>query len=236
MLKGNFLNLGEKAEPGVPAALHPQPKDAPLNRLAVAQWLFDANNPLTARVAVNRYWAALFGVGLVETEEDFGTQGEMPSHPELLDWLATEYMRLGWDTKAFLKLLVTSATYRQSSKVTTQALAKDPRNRLLSRGPRFRLEAEMVRDQALALSGLLSRKLHGPRCIHRNRQACGKRRSTVNAPGRRVVAKIAIAGGCTHSGGAPCRIRRWPPSTPPAAKPARCAASAPTRRYRLSSH
>lgn len=162
MLKGNFLNLGETVEPGVPAALHPLPKDAPLNRLAVAKWLFDANNPLTARVAVNRYWAALFGVGLVETEEDFGTQGEMPSHPELLDWLATEYVRLGWDTKAFLKLLVTSATYRQSSKVTPQSLAKDPRNRLLSRGPRFRLEAEMVRDQALSLSGLLSRKMHGP--------------------------------------------------------------------------
>jgi hypothetical protein len=128
----------------------------------VAKWLLDPNNPLTARVAVNRYWAALFGTGLVETEEDFGTQGEMPSHPELLDWLATEYVRLSWDTKAFLKLLVTSATYRQSSKVTPEALAKDPRNRLLSRGPRFRLEAEIVRDQALALSGLLSRKMHGP--------------------------------------------------------------------------
>src|SRR6185437_6112298 len=162
MIKGNFLNSVEKVEPGAPAAFHPLPKSAAVNRLSVAKWLFSANNPLTARVAVNRYWAALFGTGLVETEEDFGTQGEMPSHPELLDWLATEYVRLGWDTKAFLKLLVTSATYRQSSKVTPEALAKDPRNRLLSRGPRFRLEAEMVRDQALALSGLLSRKMHGP--------------------------------------------------------------------------
>jgi mono/diheme cytochrome c family protein len=162
MMKGNFLNPGEKVEPGLPAAFPPLPKDAPVNRLGVAKWLLAADNPLTARVAVNRYWAALFGIGLVETEEDFGTQGDMPSHPELLDWLATEYVRLGWDTKAFLKLLVTSATYRQSSKVTTEALAKDPRNRLLSRGPRFRLEAEMVRDQALALSGLLSRKMHGP--------------------------------------------------------------------------
>ncbi len=162
MVKGNFLNPGEKVEPGVPAAFHPWPKDAPLNRLGMAKWLLDPDNPLTARVAVNRYWAQLFGTGLVETEEDFGTQGEMPSHPELLDWLATEYVRLGWDTKAFLKLLVTSATYRQSSRVMPEVLAKDPRNRLLSRGPRFRLEAEMVRDQALALSGLLSRKMHGP--------------------------------------------------------------------------
>ncbi|MGH7170984.1 MAG: DUF1553 domain-containing protein, partial [Gemmataceae bacterium] len=162
LIKGNFLNLGEKVEPGVPAAFHPLLKDAPRNRLGAAKWLFDADNPLTARVAVNRYWAALFGVGLVETEENFGTQGDMPSHLQLLDWLATEYVRLGWDSKAFLKLLVTSATYRQSSKVTPEKLAKDPRNRLLSRGPRFRLEAEMVRDQALALSGLLSRKMHGP--------------------------------------------------------------------------
>jgi mono/diheme cytochrome c family protein len=162
MIKGNFLNRGAKVEAGVPAAFHTLPKDAPVNRLGMAKWLLDADNPLTARVAVNRYWGQLFGVGLVETEEDFGTQGDMPSHPELLDWLAAEYVRLGWDTKAFLKLLVTSAAYRQSSKVTPEALAKDPRNRLLSRGPRFRLEAEMVRDQALALSGLLSRKMHGP--------------------------------------------------------------------------
>ena len=162
MLKGNFLNPSDKVEPGVPAAFHPLPKDAAVNRLAVSKWLFSADNPLTARVAVNRYWAAVFGSGLVETEEDFGTQGDMPSHPELLDWLATEYMRLGWDTKAFLKLLVTSATYRQTSQVTPEKLAKDPRNRLLLRGPRFRLEAEMVRDKALALSGLLSRKMYGP--------------------------------------------------------------------------
>ncbi len=162
MVKGNFLNPGEKVEAGVPAAFPPLPKDAMPNRLGVAKWLLHPDNPLTARVVVNRYWAQLFGTGLVETEEDFGTQGEMPSHPELLDWLATKYVRIGWDTKAFLKLLVTSATYRQSSKVTPDVLAKDPRNRLLSRGPRFRLEAEMVRDQALALGGLLSRKMHGP--------------------------------------------------------------------------
>lgn len=162
MIKGNFLNLGDKVEPGVPAALHSLPKGAPADRLGVARWLVDEENPLTARVAVNRYWAQLFGTGLVETEEDFGSQGELPSHPELLDWLAVEYRRLRWDTKALLKEIVLSATYRQSARVTPEALAKDPRNRLLSRGPRFRLEAEMVRDQALALSGLLSRKMHGP--------------------------------------------------------------------------
>jgi hypothetical protein len=162
MNKGNFLSLGDKVEPAVPAAFHPFPSGAPKDRLGVARWLVDPNNPLIARVAVNRYWAQLFGTGIVETEEDFGTQGELPTHPELLDWLATEYVRLGWDTKAFLRMLVTSATYRQTSRVTQELVAKDPRNRFLTRGPRFRLEAEMVRDQALALSGLLSRKMRGP--------------------------------------------------------------------------
>jgi hypothetical protein len=162
LIKSNFLDPGEKVEAGVPAAFHPLPKGAPANRLGVAEWLVAPDNPLTARVAVNRYWAQLWGVGIVETEEDFGTQGEMPSHPELLDWLATEYVRTRWDTKAFLKLLVTSATYRQSSRVTPALVARDPHNRLLARGPRFRMEAEMVRDQALALSGLLSRKMYGP--------------------------------------------------------------------------
>jgi hypothetical protein len=162
MVKGSFLSPGDKVEPGIPAAFHPLPEGAPANRLGVALWLVDRDNPLTARVAVNRLWAQLFGVGLVETEEDFGTQGELPTHPELLDWLATEYVRLGWDTKALLRLIVTSATYRQSAKLTPDRLARDPRNRLLSRGPRFRLDAEMIRDQALALSGLLSQKMHGP--------------------------------------------------------------------------
>jgi hypothetical protein len=110
---------------------------------------------------VNRYWAQLFGLGLVETEEDFGTQGELPSHPELLDWLAVEYQKSGWNTKAILRRMVTSATYRQSAHMTAERVARDPRNRLLTRGPRFRLDAETVRDQALALSGLLSRKMHG---------------------------------------------------------------------------
>jgi Protein of unknown function (DUF1553)/Protein of unknown function (DUF1549)/Planctomycete cytochrome C len=160
--KGNFLDPGDPVQPGVPAALHPLPPGAPADRLALARWLVDPKNPLTGRVAVNRYWAQLFGVGLVDTEEDFGTQGEPPSHPELLDWLAIRYRESGWDTKALLKLIVTSATYRQSSKARPELLEKDPRNRVLARAPRVRLEAEMVRDQALALSGLLSRKVGGP--------------------------------------------------------------------------
>jgi hypothetical protein len=162
MIKGSFLSPGERVDAAVPAAFHQMPEAAPTDRLGVARWLVSPENPLTARVAVNRLWAQLFGTGIVETEEDFGTQGELPSNQELLDWLATEYVRLGWSTKGMLREIVTSATYRQSSKVTPELLAKDPRNRLLSRGPRLRLEAEMVRDQALALSGLLSRKMHGP--------------------------------------------------------------------------
>ncbi|MGE3821696.1 MAG: PSD1 and planctomycete cytochrome C domain-containing protein, partial [Isosphaeraceae bacterium] len=164
LVKGNYLNPGAKVTPGVPGSLHElsAPPGQPVDRMAVARWLVDPANPLTARVAVNRYWAQLFGSGIVETEEDFGTQGDPPSHPELLDWLARRYVALGWNTKALLRTLVTSATYRQSSHVTPEALEKDPRNRLLTRGPRFRLEAEMVRDQALAISGLLSRKVGGP--------------------------------------------------------------------------
>jgi hypothetical protein len=162
MNKGNFLDPGPKVEPGLPAAFRLRKDDVPTDRLGMARWLVDPGNPLTARVAVNRLWGRLFGLGLVETEEDFGTQGDFPSHPELLDWLAIRYVESGWDTKALLRRLVTSATYRQSSRVTPAALTKDPRNRLLGRAPRHRLEAELVRDQALDLSGLLSRKVGGP--------------------------------------------------------------------------
>jgi hypothetical protein len=160
--RGNFLDLGDVVTEGVPAAFHPLPKGEPLNRLTLATWLVDANNPLTARVTVNRFWENVFGTGLVRTSEEFGTQGELPSHPELLDWLAVEFMARKWDVKQLLKLFVTSAAYRQSSRVTPDALEKDPDNRLLSRGPRFRLSAETVRDQALAVSGLLSAKMYGP--------------------------------------------------------------------------
>ncbi len=162
MIRGNFLTTGDEVHEQTPSAFHEFPEGAPQNRLGIAYWLMSPDNPLTARVAVNRIWARLFGNGLVVTEEDFGTQGELPSHPKLLDWLAVEYMRSDWDTKALLKLIVTSATYRQSSHVTAEAREVDPQNRWLARAPRFRLEAETVRDQAMALSGLLSRKMHGP--------------------------------------------------------------------------
>jgi mono/diheme cytochrome c family protein len=162
MLKGNFLVKGESVEPALPSAFHGLPPDMALDRLAVARWLVHEDNPLSARVAVNRFWAQLFGSGIVETEEDFGIQGELPSNQELLDWLAVEFIDLKWDVKALLKTIMLSEMYCQSSRLTPEVLEKDPRNRLYSRGPRFRLEAEMVRDQALALSGLLSRKLKGP--------------------------------------------------------------------------
>jgi hypothetical protein len=125
-------------------------------------WLVDPSNPLTARVTVNRYWEMFFGAGLVKTVDNFGSQGALPSHPELLDWLATEFVRTGWDVKAIQKLIVTSATYRQSSAATPELQLKDPENRLLARGPRYRLPAEVVRDQILAISGLLSRRIGGP--------------------------------------------------------------------------
>ena len=134
----------------------------PRNRLGLAEWLIDANNPLTTRVTVNRYWQQVFGTGLVTTSEDFGAQGDNPTHPELLDWLAVEFRESGWDIKQFFKTLVTSAAYRQSAHVTSDKLERDPQNRLLSRGPRFRMDAEMVRDYALATSGLLVRTIGGP--------------------------------------------------------------------------
>ena len=136
--------------------------DSERDRLAFAQWLVHDDHPLTARVAVNGLWQMLFGVGLVKTSEDFGTQGEAPSHPELLDWLAVEFVESGWDVKAMLRLMVTSAVYRQSSHASSEAIARDPENRLLSRGPVFRLPAELIRDQALAVSGLLVDTIGGP--------------------------------------------------------------------------
>ena len=161
-IRGNYLVLGEEVTEGVPAVFPSLPTGAPLNRLTFARWLVDANNPLTARVIANRFWESIFGTGLVRTSEEFGAQGDQPSHPELLDWLATELMREKWDVKKFLRLLVTSATYRQSSRVTPELTERDPENRLLARGPRIRLSAEEVRDVSLAVSGLLSQKMYGP--------------------------------------------------------------------------
>jgi hypothetical protein len=160
--RGNFLNPTTEVEPNVLSSLHPLPQGANRDRLGFAQWLVSKENPLTARVTANRLWARLFGRGIVETEEDFGTQSATPSHPEVLDWLALEFMRTDWDIKALLKTIVTSSTYRQSSNVSPDIIEKDPNNRLLARGARFRLDYEIVRDQALASSGLLSKKMFGP--------------------------------------------------------------------------
>lgn len=161
-LRGNYLSTDEEVSQGVPAIFHPLPSDAPRNRLGLARWLVDEDNPLTPRVIANRHWEKIFGTGLVETSEEFGSQGELPSHPQLLDWLAVELRDSGWDLKAFLKLLVMSATYQQQSVVTPELEEIDPFNRLFARGPRFRISAEVIRDQALFVAGLLSDKLHGP--------------------------------------------------------------------------
>jgi hypothetical protein len=162
LVRGAYDRKGEKVLPGVPAAIGPSlPADAPLNRLALARWIVDSQNPLTARVIVNRFWQHYFGTGIVKTAEDFGAQGEWPTHPELLDWLATELEQSGWNVKRIQRLIVTSATYRQSSHVSAALAQRDPENRLLARGPRFRMDAEMVRDTALAVSGMLVTKVGG---------------------------------------------------------------------------
>jgi len=160
--RGAYDAQMEKVERGVPAILPKMPSEYPSNRLGFAEWLVSPAHPLTPRVEVNRLWQMLFGTGLVKTAEDFGTQGEPPSHQELLDWLAVELRESGWNIKAMLKTMVMSATYRQASKVTPALQQRDPDNRLLARGPRFRLPAEMIRDQALSVSGLLVEKLGGP--------------------------------------------------------------------------
>jgi mono/diheme cytochrome c family protein len=161
LARGEYDKKGDKVSAGVPSILPPFPANEPTNRLGLAKWLLDPSHPLTARVNVNRFWQQYFGIGLVKTTEDFGVQGENPSHPELFDWLATEFVRTGWDVKNFQKLIVTSATYRQSSKASPQLRARDPENRLLAHGPRLRLDAEQIRDTALAIGGLLVEKSGG---------------------------------------------------------------------------
>ncbi|MCI0740704.1 MAG: DUF1553 domain-containing protein [Gemmataceae bacterium] len=160
--RGEYDQRRDKVKAQTPKALPPMAKDLPRNRLGFAQWLLQPDHPLTARVTVNRMWQEVFGTGLVRTAGDFGVAGELPSHPELLDWMALEFRETGWDVKKFFKMIVTSATYRQAATVTPEKLSKDPHNRLLSRAARYRLDAEMIRDYALASSGLLVRKLGGP--------------------------------------------------------------------------
>ncbi len=160
--RGNFLDKGQAVKPGVPAALHALPAGAKANRETLARWLVSPSNPLVGRVTVNRWWSEFFGRGIVESLEDFGTQGERPTHPKLLDWLAVEFVESGWSMKHIHKLIVMSATYQQSSRVTPELLQRDPYNKLYARGPRVRLSAETIRDNALTIAGLLSTKMAGP--------------------------------------------------------------------------
>jgi hypothetical protein len=162
LYRGDYDKRRDQVKAATPTALPAMPADLPRNRLGFAKWLLRPEHPLTARVTVNRFWQEVFGTGIVRTTGDFGVTGELPSHPELLDWLAVEFRETGWDVKRFFKMIVTSATYRQASVATKERLEKDPHNRLLSRGPRYRLDAEMIRDYALASSGLMVRKLGGP--------------------------------------------------------------------------
>ncbi|MEC7767675.1 MAG: DUF1553 domain-containing protein, partial [Acidobacteriota bacterium] len=162
LYRGMYDQPLERVVAGTPSVLPPMAEALPRNRLGLAKWLVDDANPLTSRVTVNRFWQQVFGVGIVATSEDFGAQGDTPSHPELLDYLATDFRESGWDVKRFFRALVTSATYRQAATVTSERLERDPENRFLSRGPRFRMDAEMVRDYALASSGLLVRTIGGP--------------------------------------------------------------------------
>ena len=161
-MRGDYRKKGPEVDARTPEALPPMPADLQRNRLGLARWLVSGDHPLTARVAVNRIWQQYFGTGIVSTAEDFGVRGELPSHPELLDWLAVELVENGWDLKAIHRRIVLSATYRQAAVTTPEKLERDPENRLLSRGPRVRLSAEMIRDNALAVSGLLVEELGGP--------------------------------------------------------------------------
>ncbi len=162
LYRGEYDKQRDAVTPDTPDMLPAMDGSLPRNRLGFAQWLLSPQHPLTARVTVNRFWQQLFGRGLVGTSGDFGVAGELPSHPQLLDWLAVEFRESGWDVKRLFKLMVMSATYRQAAISTPEKLQMDPENRLLSRGPRFRMDAEMVRDYALSASGLLSTQIGGP--------------------------------------------------------------------------
>ena len=207
LVRGQYDLPGEKVTPSVPAALPPIPEGVPNNRLGLARWLVSPSNPLTARVTVNRFWQSYFGAGLVKTVEDFGSQGEWPTHLELLDWLATEFVESGWNVKQLQKTIVMSGTYRQSSRVTPELASKDPDNRLLARGPRVRLPAEVVRDQALAISGLLVEEIGGP-SVKPYQPAGLWTELAGDATTNKATATTCTAAASTRSGNAPCRRRR----------------------------
>lgn len=230
-IKGAFLNKAEEVPAGVPATFNPWHKDWPKNRLGFAEWLVDRDNPLTARVEVNRLWEAYFGRGLVEDPRGFRHPGHAPTHPQLLDWLAAELMDNGWSRKAIHRMIVTSATYRQSSRVTPELLEKDRYNHMLARGPRFRLEAETLRDAALSAAGLLSGKMGGPSVMPFQPEGIwdvpysGDRWETTQGDDRYRRGIYVFWRRSAH-------IPPWHRSMPPAASNAPSAASAPTRRSR----
>ncbi len=211
LMRGAYDKPAAEVTAGVPGALSPLSPDLPRNRLGLARWLVDPINPLPARVTVNRLWQSVFGVGLVRTTEDFGTQGELPSHPELLDWLATELMRREWDMKAMLRLLVTSSTYRQSSRLTPVLHDRDPENRLLARGAGIGCKPSFCGTRPWRRAACWSRRSGADRCGRISRRVCtskshrpSSRRFTSWDPG-----PIFIDAASTRTGGGRCRIRRW---------------------------
>ena len=228
--RGEFLRPTDPVTPELLSLFAPLRKDVPHNRLALARWLVSRDNPLVGRVTVNRQWQAIFGRGIVRTTEDFGYQGDPPTHPELLDWLAFEFMNQGWSLKKLHKLILMSATYQQSSVVSPELLAADPQNLLLGRAPRVRLEAELVRDSLLRMSGLLSRSSAAQAFSRRSLPASPPKPRMASSPGTSATARTAIAAVCTPSPSARRPMRCSTRSTPPAARHVSCAARSPIRR------
>ena len=237
LIRGQYDQKGDKVKAAVPAVLPPLPEGAPTNRLGLARWLTHPDHPLMARVNVNRFWAEVFGQGLVPTAGEFGITGEPPTNPKLLDWLAVEFRESGWNVKALLRLMVTSATYRQSAAATPEKLEKDPDNRLLSRGPRFRMHGEMMRDLALRASGLLSAKMGGPSVKPYQPPGSGRSwpwRSATRGSTSRTGGRRTIDAASTPSGNARPRRRPWRSSTRRRARSAPSTANGRTRRCRPS--
>ena len=237
--RGDYRNKGEKVTAAVPAVLPPLPRGAPVNRLGLAKWLVSPSNPLTARVAVNRYWQMYFGVGIVKTAEDFGSQGEAPSHPELLDRLAIRFVESGWDIKALQRLIVTSATYRQSSRTPPGRQAEDPENRRLARGPRSGCPPRRFATTPSPSAVCSCRQSAAPASILISRRACGRKcRSATVSPRRStssVKATTSTAAACTASGRGPCPHRPSSPSTRLTERSAACGVLVRTRRCKHSS-